>query len=194
MSDKIIFIAPAYYQYPMLIPSLQLQSHKRWELLLIHDGPNDRMRPMIQNINDHRIHYHETHQRHNDFGHSLRQYGLDLITEHNMSCDYIVITDASNYYVPGFCGLMLQQFSSDIMAVYCNILHSYLQWNIMETALSVGKIDCGCLMVRKQAAAYVGFKSRRYEAEWDYIQSLLSEYTHAAFAKINTPLFIHNSQ
>ena len=62
----------------------------------------------------------------------------------------------------------------------------------MNTQLSLGSIDCGCVMTRRQAALEVGFTSRRHEADWDYIQHILENHGVDKFRKVNKALFIHN--
>ena len=71
---KVLFIAPIYNYYPILVHALQAQTHDNWELLLVHDGPNDLgLAATVAAFNDERIDYSETALRHNDWGHSLRR-------------------------------------------------------------------------------------------------------------------------
>ena len=110
---KVLFIAPIYNYYPILVHALQAQTHDNWELLLVHDGPNDLgLAATVAAFNDERIDYSETALRHNDWGHSLRRGALERIAQEK-SGDYIVVTNADNYYAPGFLSLMLNAFEDD---------------------------------------------------------------------------------
>ena len=139
---KITFIAPIYNYYPLLIPNLLTQTHGDWRLILIHDGPNStELAKQVEHFQDSRIGLHFTEKRYNDYGHSLRAMGLKLVT----NTDYLVHTNADNYYVPKFCEYMLKSFSEGIVAVYCDMIHSHKEWRLLETQPVFTKIDCGQL-------------------------------------------------
>jgi hypothetical protein len=55
------------------VSSVIRQSFPLWELLLIHDGPRKKEIPISS---DPRIRYIQTDDRHNDWGHSLRDIGI----------------------------------------------------------------------------------------------------------------------
>ena len=189
---KVLFIAPIYNYYPVLIHALQAQTHENWELLLIHDGPNDfGLAATIAAFNDERIDYSETALRHNDWGHSLRRDALERIAQEK-SGDHIVVTNADNYYVPGFLSLMLNAFEDDIVVVYCDAVRSHLGWALLDARLALGWIDCGVVMARREEALAIGLTSTEFAADWTYIDGLASAYGYDRILKLPRPLFVHN--
>ncbi len=186
---RITFIAPIYNYYPVLIPSLLLQTHSDWRLILIHDGPNStQLAEQVEHFKDSRIDLYFTDKRYNDYGHSLRGIGLQRVS----NTDYLVHTNADNYYVPKFCEYMLKSFLEGIVAVYCDMLHSHKEWGLLEAQPAFGKIDCGAVMFKVTAALETGWKSRRFEADWDMIAEVLRKYGINSFKHVNKPLFVHN--
>ena len=189
---KVLFIAPIYNYYPILVHALQSQTHDNWELLLVHDGPNDLgLAATVAAFNDERIDYSGTALRHNDWGHSLRRGALERIAQEK-SGDYIVVTNADNYYAPGFISLMLNAFEDDTVAVYCDAVHSHRGWAHLDTSISLRSIDCGCVMVRREEALTIGWTSTEFAADWVYIDALASAYGLDRFLKVQRPLFVHN--
>ena len=189
---KVLFIAPVYNYYPILIHALQAQTHDNWELLLVHDGPNDLgLAATIAAFNDKRIDFLETTLRHNDWGHSLRRYALERIAQEK-SGDYIVVTNADNYYVPGFLSLMLNAFEDDTVVTYCNAVHSHRGWTHLDTRIARLYIDCGVVMARREEALSVGWTSTEFAADWTYVDGLASSYGLDRFIKVQQALFVHN--
>lgn len=190
---KVLFIAPVYNYYPILIHALQMQTYPDWEILLIHDGPETiGLRRRIEAIGDLRVRFHETDQRFNDWGHSLRAVALQIISEVPISGDHIVVTNADNYYVPGFIEQMLRGFDSDIVAVYCAMIHNHHNWKLIDSTPKRGSIDCGCMMVRREVSLAVGWRSREHHADWVYIQDIIRRFGLQRLRKIPNVLFVHN--
>lgn len=186
----ILFIAPFYRYRPILPESLVRQTCGEWRLLLIHDGPGRRLR----HVTDERITLAATSQRHNDYGHSLRAFGLRLAAQQNLPGDWIVHTNGDNYYVPGFCEQMLTTAAErpSLVGFYCDCLHNHYGWSVLNACLRIQQIDCGCLMVRREAAVQVGWPGRDFTADWTYIASLVQLHGAEHFVKIPRPLFVHN--
>lgn len=190
---RVLVIAPIYNYYPILLHALELQSHGDWQLLLIHDGPNRTgLKALLKRIADPRVRYCETPVRFDDWGHSLRAFMLDEIKREQVPGDYIVITNADNYYVPTFLEYTLRAFSPGIVAVYCSMVHNHYDWTLIDTALVRKKIDCGCLVVTREAALSVGWRSRLYHADWIYVEDLVCRFGASRFQKIENVLFVHN--
>ena len=185
----VSIIAPIYKYYPILVHSLQAQTHKNWELILIHDSPNQELYDLIKTINDTRIKYMWTEERYNDWGHSLREIALQHISQES---EFVVITNADNYYVPIFIEEMLAGFKDNTVATYCNMLHSHKRWDVIHAGLQCGKIDCGCVMVRKNIVLEFGWKYRDFGADWGFIRDVIQKYGGESFLKVNKILFVHN--
>lgn len=201
----VLFIATIYNSYPQIISSLICQTMSNWELLLIHDGKNDtNIKQIVQNFNDERITYIEYPERINDYGHTLRKWALNEIKNKKIDTksDYIVITNADNYYVPTFIEKMVTQFDySDIIVTYCSgMLHSYKspqpegdhEYGTIKTKLELGHIDCGGIMVKKDEACEIGWNNLDIYSDWTYIEDIIKKYGKDKFSKILGTLFIHN--
>ncbi len=172
---------------------LQLQTHEDWELLLLHDGPDDTgLAELLQRVGDPRIRYRETPQRHNDWGHSLRALALEWIEQEPIEADYLVITNADNYYVPGFLQMTLSRFGPETVAVCCGMAHDQREWIAIAPDLHFGRIDCGSAVVTREAVLSVGWTSRQYAADWDFFQALVSRYGKSRIELLPNTLFVHN--
>lgn len=190
---RVLFVAPAFQQFPVLVPSLLAQRYRNWRLLLIHDGlDTGRFTDHVQHFDDPRIDYSVWPERLGEWGHAHRAWALEHIAATQMPGDFIVITNPDNYYVPGFLDIMLRAFQSNDVAVYCQHLHNGCGWGLIDTTLREGTLDCGALMVRREAALSVGWRTRRYQADWDYASDLMQKYGRVAFRKVSRVLFVHN--
>ncbi len=190
MGNLILFIAPVYYYHPILVRSLQLQTHTNWKLLLIHDGPNlQNLKQKMEHINDNRITYIETTTRRGYWGHYVRQHGLNLAKD--IVCDYIVMTNADNYYVPNFIEKMFEKIGENI-AVYCDIIHNYKNWALFPTRLEKYHMDCGCFMAKKEVVLSVGWKKVTWDSDWYYVNDIITKYGRDKILKVSLPLFVHN--
>lgn len=203
--SKIIIIATIYNTYPQIISSLICQTHTNWNLLLIHDGPNNTgLKKIVEDTNDPRVIYIETEERKNLWGHNLRKWILEEIKEGKLQQDgeYIVITNADNWYSPLFLSKMLSGFiTPKILATYCSsFLHNYLspqpegpyEYGIIQSKVELGYIDCGGVMVRKEIACEVGWRSMEIYSDWEYIDDIRYKYGIRSFNKVLGTLFVHN--
>lgn len=190
---KVLFIAPIYNYYPILVHALQLQTHRDWELLLIHDGPNATgLRALMERLGDPRIRYYESVRRFDDWGHSLRAMGLQAIAAEPIEGDFVIITNADNYYAPPFVEYMLGAIDTRAVAAYCPVVHSHRKWTTIDSELRHQFIDCGCVMARRDAALEVGWASREHSADWVYIDAMVRRFGKDGFRKIPNVLFVHN--
>jgi hypothetical protein len=186
-ATMISFIAPIYKYHPVLLSSLLTQQNPDWECILIHDTPNPDLRKYVEFLADPRIKYHETAQRYNDWGHSLRALGLTMLGD----SQFVVHTNADNYYCPGFINAMLSA-AEGYLGAYCDCVHSHRGWQMMSCALKFTFIDCGCVMLRRQIAEEVGWTSRDFAADWNMIDQVIARYGSEVFNHVSLPLFVHN--
>lgn len=196
--SKVTFICPVFNTYPEIISSLICQTHKNWELLLIHDGSNNTgLGKLVKAIGDSRITYIETEKRVGNWGHYLRQWALNEIKHGVLAkgTDYVVITNADNHHVPVFCEYMLKGFiNSSAVATYCSkMVHSYTAWDILESRMQLGYIDCAAVMIKKDAACNVGWNDiTGHSADWSYFKDVMDRYGESSFVKVKGCLLIHN--
>lgn len=193
---KVTFICPIYKSFPAVIASLYMQTHKDWELLLIHDGQSDEtVLNAMKFFTDPRITFIQTEKREGNWGHGLRQWALKEIGEGRLSNpDYIVITNADNYHAPVFCEYMIAGFKEGIHATYCSeMVHSYLKWKIIPCKVQRGFVDCAGVMITKEAACAVGWRdTTSHSSDWTYFEDVAKKYGMKSFAKVEGCLLIHN--
>lgn len=193
-SKKVAFICPAYNSYPQIISSLICQTHKDWELFILHDGPNTT--GLKELITDPRIHYQETPERTGNWGHHLRQWALKNLKELCPDADYVVITNADNYHVPVYTEYLVKALENNPTAVaaYCSdMVHNYKAWQIIPCRLQLGFIDCGGVMVKKEVACQVGWRDiESHSSDWTYFSDIIEKYGAARWTKVAGCLLIHN--
>lgn len=190
VSPKVTVICPIYNSFPEVISSMICQTYKNWELLLIHDGPNETgLEILINTINDDRIKYIETPVRVGNWGHSYRSEYIQKATG-----DYIVITNADNHHIPVYLEYMLKGFGDGVVGVYCSqMVHSYKAWQVIDCKLQRGYIDCAGMIVKTSAAKAVGWKNTtEHSADWIYFQDLITKFGANAFVKVRGALLVHN--
>jgi glycosyltransferase involved in cell wall biosynthesis len=175
---------------PQIISSLILQTHQNWELILIHDGPSEKVKTYIPD--DNRITYIETKERKGNYGHHLRQWALK---EFELN-DYVVVSNADNYYVPTFIEYMLKGFkkSHTAVATYCTeTIHSYKAWQVLPAKMEKGFLDCGAVMIKSNIAKEIGWRDiTDHSADWIYFQDIASKYSWRNFIPVRGCLFVHN--
>ena len=192
-SQKVIFICPIYETYPEIISSLINQSHKNWELHLIHDGPckSFDMRAIVEAAQDFRIKYTELPERLGNFGHHIRHDMLKKLTYG----DFVVITNGDNFHTPNFTEVMLGGFTDrNVIATYCgHMVHSYIAWGVIECRMEQGYVDCAGVMIRRHAACSVGWNDiEAHSADWFYFADIIAKYGIHKFKRVEGCLLTHN--
>lgn len=188
--NKVSVICPVFNTYPEIISSMICQTHKNWELLLVHDGPNiTGLAAIIEAIGDNRITYAETETHKGLWGHYIRQAEIKKATG-----DYILVTNADNHHVPVFLEYMLKGFHNGTVATYCSdMIHNYKAWQQISCSPKRGYIDCAGVLVRADAAKAVGWNNiTDHSSDWFYFNDLINKYGLSSFVKINGCLLIHN--
>lgn len=195
--DKVTFICTIYNTYPQIVSSLILQTHKNWELILIHDGPNDNnLKSIIPD--DHRIKYIETEERKGNYGHHLRQWALNEIGAGRLSqdADYIVVGNADNYLVPVYTEYMLRGFKNSHTAVAtytASMIHSYKAWDLIQCRPEKGFMDCAGVMIKKDIACEVGWRDiESHSSDWTFFSDVAAKYSWKNFVSVPGCLLIHN--
>jgi hypothetical protein len=191
-SDKVTVICPIYNSYPFIISSMLAQTHQNWELILIHDGKNETgLAKIVKSIGDNRIKYSETDKRSGNWGHKIRSEQIDRLDGNG----FVLITNADNYHVPSYLEKMLSGFTSDnVKATYCSkMVHSYIQWGVIDCQLKRGYIDCAGVVIRNEVAKRVGWKDiESHSADWFFFNHIARAYGASSFKRVEGCLLIHN--
>jgi len=181
----IHFISPAYKTYPILVPSLLLQSCPGWTLHICHDGPDDNFYKTMEGFGDPRIFAGTSPVKTGDWGHHIR---ASLLRELEMNDeDYVVVTNHDNYCLPHLVQNLV--VNKEDMLIF-NCLHSYYKYMELKSKIQFGSIDCASVAVKARIAKKVGWKSNLEASDFLYIQECWQEAESYNF--IPKTLFIHN--
>ena len=199
---KIEIIMVAYERYEELeiaIRCFRLQSNPNWVLHIVYDGKAperivDIITPYMPggNKEDGRVHFYESPERYQKYGHPNRRSMLQAI-----ECDpndFILMTNDDNYYVPKYVEYMLKAVDNRTGIVYCNTVHSHFEYNLNSSELRENAIDMGAFMVRADVAKQTGFNHDHFSADGTYAEECVRtcQYKGLKMTKVHKPLFIHN--
>jgi hypothetical protein len=203
---EITIICVAYKRYKkihVLIHSLICQSLDNWKLHIIHDGYDQKMDELLAPYRDKypQIRYEFTTTRHNDYGHTLRDIGIE-----QADTEYILITNDDNYYVPEFLKLMFAEISqADLDMLLCDMVHSHLDsgqkemryqadtYGFFSTFPKNFKVDIGCFIVRTVLAKQVGFRDKSFTGDGIFVEDIIAAAgEELRIGKLNKILFVHN--
>lgn len=190
------------FQLKCFIDSIRSQTNTRWCLHIIHDGSGevfDNLKEDLSSngyLDDDRIVLSATKTRSNEWGHPLREYGLqNRISE----APYITITNCDNYYVPVWVSEISRFQNKDF--IYWDCVHNHLNlhtadrqcgYGLLNSKLQLCWIDMGSVAVKSNIATKVGFPFRRFTADWDFFEACLKDIQPDKVEKITKILFVHN--
>lgn len=180
----------------VFVGSLLLQTNPDWELHIIHDGVAQKVvHDIIGKYNDdNRIKFTCTLNRNGSYGHPNRKSALNALQGNGD--DLVLLTNADNYYCPGFVDQILKAYQSkpEIGLVYTDCIHSHFQWDYHHSEPVEGKIDLGAACIRYDIAKSVGFRWTHYSADGAYIEACAKEAIRRGLRAIHIPkgLFTHN--
>jgi hypothetical protein len=149
MSDKVRICISAYLNDSKqrvdalfaCVYSILSQSYQNFEIYIHHDGPlNDNtLADKFRKIDDRIIFLDNLeHKGHWGFFH---RHNVSMIEPH---ADWVLYTNEDNYYVPIFLEKMIWEAKKhNTKMVYCDTLHSHFHYNVLDTMVSVGRIDMG---------------------------------------------------
>lgn len=105
-------------------------------------------------------------------------------------CDWVLWTNEDNYYCPEFLKIMLHEATTNNADfVYCNMVHSYLRWNILDTQPVQNLIDMGAFMTRMDLVQQTPWEYFGDAADGVYVNKLMEK---AKPHKVHSLLFTHN--
>jgi hypothetical protein len=181
----------------ILVSSFILQTNPDWNLTIVHDGPAPEVMKeyLKQYESDERIKFIETEKVSGYYGHPNRRMLLKTMTYSHQ--DFILITNDDNYYVPKFIEYMINAASTRVNKVgmvYCDTVHSYLDYNVLKTQLRIDYIDMGSFIVRADIAKRVGFNHINFAADGHFAIECVQYCTKLKLQikYVAKPLFIHN--
>jgi glycosyltransferase involved in cell wall biosynthesis len=194
---RLTFVVVTYQQesaLDCLLKSLICQTLQNFNVLVIHDGPSPGTRAIVSAYPKN-FEYFETENRFNDFGHSLRQIGID-----KTNTEFILLTNGDNYYAPRFTEFMFEAIDRQgLDLVFCDIVHSHVNpgestqpsYSFFRTRPFRLCIDIGCFIARSALAKKVGFRDRSFEGDATYFEGLLKT-GRVTVGKVDKVLMVHN--
>jgi hypothetical protein len=195
--QKRLSIVIVTYQQPdelaCLLYAFATQTLQNFEILVLHDGPHASTREVVQRFSEEHplvpTSYVETDRRYNDYGHTLRQMGIE-----EARCEYLLITNGDNYYVPRFIEFTfdaIDEFELDL--VLFDMVHSHFAYTPFSTAPTRWNVDIGSIVVRTEMAKHVGFTDKGFEGDATFMEDLLRDKDGPRkVGKLCKTLFIHN--
>jgi glycosyltransferase involved in cell wall biosynthesis len=183
----------------VLLHCFLAQTSQNFRLLVIHDGPDAEMSVLLSEYTSRypdRIEYIFTETRYDDYGHSLRQLGLEQV-----STPFVLFTNDDNYYVPVFVQTVLavaHDKNADI--VLYDVVHSHENagdtiappYSVLITEPRMNRFDVGAGVFRTELARAVGWRSRGFAADGVFIEDVLAFKPDVKIEKIDQVLFVHN--
>lgn len=203
MKPWITIVVVAYQRYlslPIIIHSFLTQSEPHWKMVILHDGPDTEHQAIVQPfLNKYpNISYHQSKQRFNDWGHSLRQWAIDEFVD----TPWMLLTNDDNYYVPTFLdechSVITNEKTVDFVIVDClmNIpTKNSIRNNCYQQQFSLprlNQIDIGSFIIKSEIIKNVGFNSKSFNADGILVEDMLKNYPELSLYKINQALFVHN--
>lgn len=194
---KFSFIVTCYQRYQnvqCLIYSLLSQTYDNFEVILLHDSYDPRHEEIIKPyLNDKRFKYIYTNERYNDWGMSLRNIGLGVVTG-----DWVINTNDDNYYVPVYLEELKKVIDekSECNFVYYEcvlnhhnmINHNNKDYGLLKPELKHSYIDMGQFAVKRDIITKYKFQSVA-PADGVLIEEMKHELKPEYIDKI---LFVHN--
>ena len=180
----IQIISPAYQSYPVLVPSLVVQTSQHYNLKIIHDGENEQFMAINDMFLSSNITMGCTTFPLGHWGHPIRRMLLDELEDDG---DYVVITNHDNYYFPNFVETIENE---DAEVLIWSILHNYYDYEPLHPKLQFGHIDIMQCAIKKHLAKKVGWKFDENPSDWLYMQECFQEARN--IKQINKILGVHN--
>ena len=129
-------------------------------------------------------------------GHHTREPGIKKATG-----DWIVLTNADNYFVAGWLDRLVTNISDDMGLIFWDCIHNGWRWSskagdgkIHGCQLKRGYIDLSCVAVKSEIAKKIGFPFRDYEGDYNYIAACARECDKLGLKIGHIPetLLVHN--
>lgn len=194
---KIQIIMVAYERYIPLeiaIRSFIIQTNPNWTLHIVYDGPApqgilDIVNPFAA---DGRIHFYQSPERYQNYGHPNRRSMLQSI-ECNHS-DFILMQNDDNYMIPRTIEFILKEIKPNVGIVYWDTVHSHMEYNVHSSELRENFIDMAAFAVRADVARATGFNYDHFSADGKYAEECAATCKARGLhiIKIRKPLLIHN--
>jgi len=194
----MLHVLASSYQKPIqlriFIDCFLSQTNPNWSLTVIHDGQAEKeVKDVFALYNDPRILCIETEKREKYWGNIHRQEALQLIN--GKKGDFVLLTNADNYYVPHFVQVINDTANNDVGFIYCDFLHHNYGYALLRSKIEVNYIDLGCFVTELKLAQSIGFhRLTRYDADGLFAKDVANfcDRNNLKTIKLPNVLFVHN--
>lgn len=204
------------------LSALACQTDLGFDLVVIHDGPSRTAGETVRKFQRDflgSVRYLETSTRHNDYGHTLREIGLQIT-----DTEYVLISNDDNYYAPLLVETLRNELdTSNAKLALLDLIHSYpdvytnrahIFWvKVLDklkkhgVVLNIGRksayspvhvkprrgmVDIGSMVVLSSLAKSVGFPWRDYDADGQFAEAIMRRVNSRDVIKIPGIFFVHN--
>lgn len=193
--SKIEFIIPTYERTDhlmCLLNSLCAQTSDKWFAHVIADCPPQGKLDKIMKYfkNDERIMFTILSERHNDWGHTPRNIGLEMARE-----EWVVMTGEDNYYTPKFVEFFLEaaKFKPDANFIFCDMVHNWVNFEYiyLKSEPKYGKIDIGNFITKSELSRQIKLDPTFAQSDWKFIGEYLKKF-ESNLVHIPKVLYVHN--
>lgn len=194
----MLHVIASSYQRPIhlriFIDCFLAQSNPNWALTVIHDGQASKeVRNVFALYDDPRILCIETEKREQYWGNIHRQEALQLIN--GKKGDFVLMTNADNYYVPHFVQIINDTGNINVGFIYCDFLHHNYGYALLRSKIEINYIDLGCFVTELKLAQSIGFnRITRPDADGLFAKDVANYCNRNGLRIIKLPniLFVHN--
>jgi glycosyltransferase involved in cell wall biosynthesis len=177
------------------ISSIVAQTSDKWSIHVVADCPPPEVQLKLAEIATFyeplkdKIKFSILEKRYNDWGHTPRNYGLQMATE-----EWVVMTGEDNYYTPVFVSEMLKVATPSTHFVYCDMVHNWTahQYIPIKCEIDYGKIDIGNFMTRTFNSKKLKLNNKVNQADYQFIVEYLERFNEGKVKKVEKILYVHN--
>jgi glycosyltransferase involved in cell wall biosynthesis len=191
---KIEFIIPTYNRPDKLMSilmSIKCQSLNQWKVHVVADAPYDGFDSVRDYFSgDERFKFSVLNGPHKDWGHTARNYGLELAEE-----EWVVMSGDDNYYMPLFVEIFLNSIKNryDANFVHCNLIHNWVSNNYIAliSLPKVNRIDIGNFMTRTKFAKQLKLDVTKANADGIFVEEYINKFK-GNIIHLEQFLYVHN--
>ena len=151
-SPIVTFIIICYgerNEFHVSLGSLLCQKNPRWAALVMHDGPSEETRKIVEGFNDPRITYYEAEKNEGSWGAYNRIRGLGMV-----DTEYVIQTTAQEYYLPITVDEIEKNKNYDL--IYWPFTHYNGDYNVINPAPVRRRMDWSNFALKTHIARKVG--------------------------------------
>jgi hypothetical protein len=159
--------------------------------IIVKDGDYSREElAIVQSycVQDKRIAYTAVVPRSNDFGHTPRELGKQIIPS-----DWVIMSGDDNYYTPTAVQEIKKVVTENPHAgmVYWDMVHSHYDYKYFKTSPGFNQIDIGAFATRCDLAKQIKLPTT-YAADGEFVEMFKYRFADVPIVKIDKVLYVHN--